>query len=211
VCGWQLLVVRISRVQGSRGPSRRLARRGTRGGRRRNRGIGKQIGATRVRRFPKRVIDGFAIGESKGSQKVQTTTGVSGPFSPSYPSPDAWEAGLGQRVYGPDCRSQGMQFDSSECAELKPTQSCPRVTRARVSYLARDRRFSTPRCQRSVRVSGKALPAHEARRVGRRVREDACIETNCPKRMAVNNPITLPGSNHANGWTERNGDIPTER
>lgn len=100
VCGWQLLVVRISRVQGSRGPSRRLARRGTRGGRRRNRGIGKQIGATQVRRLPKRDIDGFAIGESKGSQKVQTTTGVSGSFSPNYPSPDVWEAGLDQRLTG---------------------------------------------------------------------------------------------------------------
>lgn len=57
----------------------------------------------------------------------------------------------------------------------------------------------------------EALPAHEARRVGRRAREDACIETGRLKRMAANTPITLLGPNHANGWTEMGGDILTER
>lgn len=40
----------------------------------------------------------------------------------------------------------------------------------------------------------EALPAHEARRVSTRAREDACIETGRPKRMAVNNPMYSPRS-----------------
>lgn len=93
---------------------------------------------------------------------------------------------------------------------MEPGLSCPRVTRARRLCLERGIRLDAETSEVG-RVSGKALPAHEARRVSTRVREDACIETGRPKRAVVNNPATLPGPNHANGWTDPNGGIPTER
>jgi hypothetical protein len=98
----------------------------------------------------------------------------------------------------------------SVCAELGADANVPEGDASEPLYLARDK-SSTPRRQRLVSVPGKALPAHEARRVGRRAREDACIGIDRPKRMVVNSPITLPGPNYANGWTEPNGDILTER
>jgi hypothetical protein len=127
------------------------------------------------------------------------------------PSPGARETGLGPRVkpQAPRVR-RGPWCLRSGCTEPEAGAIVPEGDASEPLYLARDM-SSTPRCQRLVSVSGKALPAHEARRVGRRVREDACIGTGQPKRMAVNNPITLPGPNHANGWAETDGDIPAER
>jgi hypothetical protein len=57
----------------------------------------------------------------------------------AYPSPGLREAGLGQRVQPP--RTTGSQellvWGAASARSMKPTQSCPRVTRAGFAHLAR--------------------------------------------------------------------------
>lgn len=124
--------------------------------------------------------------------EVRTTTGVSGSFlrslftgrAHSEPRP----AGQTVRVVLRKGSDTGVASERS----MEPLHSCLRVTRARRPLHRKVNVVSTPRRQRWVAVSRKALPADKARRVGRRVREDACIGTDRSKRMAVNNPIILP-------------------
>jgi hypothetical protein len=141
--------------------------------------------------------------------EFHTAIGVSDSFSLSDLYRSGGEADLDQRVQT-YARHRKVQRERSECAELGADAIVPEGDASELFYLARDT-SSMPGHQSKVKALEKALPAHKARRVGRRAREDACIEAGLTKRMAVNNPITLPGPNHANGWTDPNGDIPTER
>lgn len=119
------------------------------------------------------------------------------------PSPVLREAALDQRVklVGFARARRSPRFaridGGSGCAELGADANVPEGDAS--DSQSRKGSGPTPKRQRSIRVSGKALPAHEARRVGRRVREDACIETNRSKQIAANPASVLPGSNHANG------------
>lgn len=69
VCGWQLLVVRIWRVQRVARPEQTLAVRGIRSWSTPLRRIVQRKGATQTWRFPKQEIDAFVIGGSKGPQR----------------------------------------------------------------------------------------------------------------------------------------------
>lgn len=62
------------------------------------------------------------------------------------------------------------------------------------------------------RVSRKALPADEARRVDRRAREDACIGTGRSKRMVLTTP-SFSRESYPREWVDHNqsGDSNTVR
>lgn len=90
---------------------------------------GPPVSSTRDRRACDRRIERFA--------EVHTTTGVSGSFSlhtlHRVCGRRAWANGFKRRIVGP----QGLAVGGANARSMKPTQSCPRVTRADFAHLAR--------------------------------------------------------------------------
>jgi hypothetical protein len=144
--------------------------------------------------------------------EVCTTIGVSGSFLRSLftgrahgePRP----AGQTVRIVLRKGSSTGVANERS----MEPLHSCLRVTRARVPLHRKVNALSTPRRQRLVVVSRKALPPDEGRRVDRRVREDACIGTGRSKRMELKTP-SFSRESYPREWVDHNkrGDSNTIR
>lgn len=144
--------------------------------------------------------------------EVCTTIGVSGSFLRSLftgrahgePRP----AGQTVRVV----LRKGSDTGVAGGRSIEPLHSCLRVTRAREPLHRKVNALSTPRRQRSVVVSRKALPADEARRVDRRAREDACIGTGRSKRMELTTP-SFSRESYPREWVDHNqrGDSNTVR
>jgi hypothetical protein len=144
--------------------------------------------------------------------EVCTTIGVSGSFLRSLftgrahgePRP----AGQTVRIVLRKGSSTGVANERS----MEPLHSCLRVTRARVPLHRKVNALSTPRRQRLVVVSRKALPPDEGRRVDRRAREDACIGTGRSKRMELKTP-SFSRESYPREWVDHNqrGDSNTIR